>query len=116
LTDKDLELQEKIRKLAIKIVKHYRGKGPDNVKVKIEDQIITVEIRGVLSDLSKIFMREGAANIVDAYWKIVKPYLEKEFSQEIYETVGYPYDYDMEVISLKNFDKLVILKINRAMV
>ena len=55
MTDKDLELQEKIRKLAIKIVKHYRGKGPDNVKIKIEDQIITIEIRGVFFGLIKDF-------------------------------------------------------------
>jgi len=116
LTDKNLELKEKLRKLAVKIVKHYRGKGPDNVKVKIEDKLITIEIRGVLSDLSKILMSEGAPHIVDEYWKIVKPHLEKEFLQEVYETVGGIYDYDMEVISLKNFDKSVTLKINKTLV
>ena len=116
MTNKDLELQENIRKLAVKIVKHYRGKGPDNVKVKIEDQIITVEIRGVFSDLSKILMSEGAAHIVNDYWKIVKPHLEKEFLEKAYETVGGSYDYDMEVTNLENFDKSVTLKINRTMV
>jgi len=116
LTNKDLELQEKIRKLAVKIVKHYRGKGPDNVKVIIEDRIITVEIRGVFSDLSKILMSEGASHIVNDYWKIVKPHLEKEFSDKVYETVGGFYDYSAEVFSLENFDKAVTLKINKIMV
>lgn len=116
MINKNIELQEKIRKLAVKIVKHYRGKGPDNVKVKIEEQLITVEIRGVFSDLSKILIREGAAHIVDDYWKVVKPHLENEFLEEVYEVVGGSYDYDLEVINLKDLDKSVTLKINRTMV
>lgn len=50
----ELELQEKIRKFAIKVVKCYKGKGPDNVKVKINGGTITIEVRGILSKLSDI--------------------------------------------------------------
>lgn len=52
----ELELQEKIRKFAIKVVKCYKGKGPDNVKVKINGGTITIEVRGILSKLSDILV------------------------------------------------------------
>ena len=116
MSNGDLELQEKIRKLAIKIIKHYRGKGPDNVKVKIEGQLITVHIIGIISNLSTILIEEGAAQTVKDYWKYLKPYLEKKFMDEINEIIGRNFDYTWKIYDFESESRSIILKINRYMV
>jgi uncharacterized protein YbcI len=108
-----LELQEDVRKLAIKMIKHYRGKGPDNVKVKVEGQLITVEIKGIISNLSVILIEEGAEETVKDYWKYLKPHLEKKFMGEAYETIGKNFDYTWKVYDLDKESRSIIIKINR---
>jgi uncharacterized protein YbcI len=116
LSNGDLELQEKIRKLAIKIIKCYRGKGPDNVKVKIEGQLITVEIKGIISNLSTILIEEGAEQTVKDYWKYLKPHLEKKFMDEVYEVIGRKFDYTWKIYDLESESRSIILMISRYMV
>lgn len=113
---KDLELEEKIRRLVIKIVKHYRGKGPENVKIKLENSSIEISIKGILSNLSEILVKEGAVQIVKDYWKIMKPYLEKEFSKEVYELIGSDFKYSWEICNLENEERTIIIKIDEIMV
>lgn len=107
------EYQENIRKLAVKIVKHYRGKGPENVKVKAEDGRIEIEIKGILSNLSEILVKEGAVEVVKDYWKILKPYLEKEFLKEAEETVGSRFTYSWKICDLESGDRTVIIEVNK---
>lgn len=109
---KDLELEEKIRRLVIKIVKHYRGKGPENVKIKLENSKIEISIKGILSNLSEILVKEGAVQVVKDYWKIMKPYLEKEFSKEVYELIGTDFEYSWEICNLENENRTIIIKID----
>lgn len=115
MSNDDLELQEKIRKLAIKIVKSYKGKGPDNVKVKVNGDLITIEVRGILSKLSDILVKEGAGDIVMDYWKYIKPHLEKEFLQEACDILGGGFDYSWKVknLELEDKDRIVVVKVNR---
>lgn len=113
---KDLDMEEKVRKLVIKIVKHYRGKGPENVKIKLENSKIEIYIKGILSNLSQILVKEGAAQVVKDYWKIMKPYLEKEFLKEVHELIGSNFEYSWEICNLENEDRIIIIKIDRNMV
>lgn len=107
MSDEKFQMQEKIRKLAVKIVKHYRGKGPEVVTVKIEGDIITVQIKGILSNLSEILVEEGAIDIVKAYWKVMKPHLEKEFLNEAYETVGRGFEYSWKIHDLERNNRTI---------
>lgn len=116
MSNGDLELQEKIRKLTIKIIKYYRGKGPDNVKVKIEGQLITVEIIGIISNLSNILIEEGAEQTVKGYWKYLKPHLEKKFMDEVYEVIGSEFDYTWKIYDFESESRSIILMISRYMV
>ena len=111
----ELELQEKIRKFAIKVVKCYKGKGPDNVKVKINDGTITIEVRGILSKLSDILVKQGAGDVVMDYWKYIKPHLEKEFLQEACDIIGGGFDYSWEVknLELEDNERIVVIKVNK---
>lgn len=111
----ELELQEDLRKLAIKIVKYYKGKGPDNVKVKIDGNIIIIEVRGILSKLSDILVKQGARKVVMDYWKYIKPHLEKEFLQEACDILGGGFDYSWEVrnLELEDKERVVVIKVNR---
>ncbi|GJM71114.1 hypothetical protein HMSSN036_33300 [Paenibacillus macerans] len=75
------EAQERIRRLAVKIVKHYRGKGPENVKVNLDGAgKATVEIKGILSNLSEILVKEGATDLVKQYWKVLQPYWNASYA------------------------------------
>ncbi|WP_223264109.1 DUF2294 domain-containing protein [Paenibacillus sp. IHB B 3084] len=104
------EYRERIRKLAVCIVKHYRGKGPDNVKVSLESPLrITVEIRGTLSNLSEILVHEGAEDKVREYWSVLRPYLEKEFMSEAEKTLGSPFTYTWEVCPSVHGDGHIII-------
>lgn len=116
MSNGDLVLQEKIRKLAIKIIKCYRGKGPDNVKVKIEGQLITVHVIGIISNLSTILIEEGAGQTVKDYWKYLKPNLEKKFMNEVYEVIGKNFDYTWKIYDFESESRSIVLKINRYVV
>lgn len=109
MSDEKFQLQENIRKLATKIIKHYRGKGPECVKVKIENDIITIHINGILSNLSEILVKEGAIDIVKDYWKIMKPHLEKQFLEEAYEIVGKRFEYSWQIRDLENNNRTIII-------
>lgn len=109
MSQEQFEAQEKIRKLVVKIVKHYRGKGPELVKVKIDNSIITIHIKGILSNLSEILVEEGAADIVKDYWKILKPHLEKQFLNEVYEVVGKNFEYSWQIDKLENNNRTITI-------
>ncbi|MHA6529120.1 Na-translocating system protein MpsC family protein [Paenibacillus sp. BAC0078] len=115
MSEADFEYQEKIRKLAVKIVKHYRGKGPENVKVKLDNESqITIEIRGILSSLSEILVKEGALDLVAEYWKVLKPYLERGFMEEMIETIGCRFTYSWRLCDLSHEDRTVIIQLNKS--
>ncbi|MTK12517.1 MAG: DUF2294 family protein [Clostridiaceae bacterium] len=109
MSDEKFQLQENIRKLATKIIKHYRGKGPECVKVKIENDSITIHINGILSNLSEILVKEGAVDIVKDYWRIMKPHLEKQFLEEAYEVVGKRFEYSWQIRDLENNNRTIII-------
>lgn len=109
MSDEKFQLQENIRKLATKIIKHYRGKGPECVKVKIENDIITIHINGILSNLSEILVKEGAVDIVKDYWRIMKPHLEKQFLEEAYKVVGKRFEYSWQIRDLENNNRTIII-------
>ncbi|WP_297428225.1 Na-translocating system protein MpsC family protein [Clostridium sp.] len=109
----NLELQEQIKKVTVKIVKHYRGRGPEYVKVKIDSHdTIIVEIKGILSNLSEILVNEGAVNVVADYWKIMKPHLEKNFLQEVKEILKKDFTYSWKICNIENDNRTVVITIN----
>ncbi|MBY9078456.1 DUF2294 family protein [Paenibacillus sp. HN-1] len=113
MTESEFECQEKIRRLAVKIVKHYRGRGPDNVKVRMENSpVITVEIKGILSNLSEILMKEGAEQLVADYWKILKPHLEKEYMSELKEAIGGAFTYTWRMLNHSPSDRRIVVQLN----
>ncbi|AKG34685.1 Na-translocating system protein MpsC family protein [Paenibacillus durus] len=115
MPETEFEYQEKIRRLVVKIVKHYRGRGPENVKVKLEnDQLIIIEIRGILSNLSEILVKEGAVDLVAEYWKVLKPYLEKEFMDEVIETLGSPFTYTWKIYELCPSGQAIRIQLNKS--
>ncbi|MGZ7445236.1 Na-translocating system protein MpsC family protein [Paenibacillus sp. TH7-28] len=108
------EVQEKIRRLAVKIVKHYRGKGPENVKVNLDGTgKVTVEIKGILSNLSEILVKEGAADLVKQYWNVLQPYLEREFMQEAAATVGGPFTYSWTISHDRQGERTILIELNK---
>ncbi|WP_179035648.1 Na-translocating system protein MpsC family protein [Paenibacillus sp. URB8-2] len=115
MCETEFECQEKIRRLVVKIVKHYRGRGPENVKVKLEnDLLITIEIRGILSSLSEILMKEGAVDLVAEYWKVLKPYLEREFMSEMIDTLGSRFTYTWKIAELCPSGRAIIIQLNKS--
>ncbi|MDT3426361.1 uncharacterized protein YbcI [Paenibacillus forsythiae] len=111
----EFEYQEKIRRLVVKIVKHYRGKGPENVKVMVEnDSLITIEIKGVLSSLSEILMKEGAVDLVAENWKVLKPYLEREFMTEMIGTLGSRFTYTWKISELCPSGRAIVIQLNKS--
>ena len=112
MSDMNLELQEQIKKVAVKIIKYYRGRGPEYVKVKIDSpDTITVDIRGILSNLSEILVNEGAVNIVADYWKIMKPHLEKNFFQEVRDILKKDFTYSWKISNIENDNRTVYITI-----
>ncbi|GGF68132.1 hypothetical protein GCM10010912_11410 [Paenibacillus albidus] len=115
MSETEFEYQEKIRRLAVKIVKHYRGKGPESVKVRLEYKpLIIIEIRGILSSLSEILLKEGAVHLITEYWKVLKPYLEREFIAEIIETLGSPFTYTWKIEDPTPGERAIIIQLNKS--
>jgi len=109
----NLELQEQIKKVTVKIIKYYRGRGPEYVKVKIDSpDTITVDIKGILSNLSEILVNEGAVDIVSDYWKIMKPHLEKNFFQEVKDILKKDFTYSWKISNIENDNRTVVITIN----
>jgi len=115
MPEANFEYQEKIRRLAVKIVKDYKGKGPESVKVKLEnDSQVTVEIRGILSNLSEILLKECADELVEEYWKVLKPYLEREYMEELIEAIGWRFTYSWRLCGQKQQGRTVIIQLNKS--
>lgn len=113
MSEINLEMQEEIKKVAVKIIKHYRGRGPEYVKVKVDSKdIITISIKGILSNLSEILVNEGAIDIVTEYWKIMKPHLEKNYYQEVKDILKKDFTYSWEISNIENNNRTVVIKIN----
>ena len=112
MSDMNLELQEQIKKVAVKIIKYYRGRGPEYVKVRIDfPDIITINIKGILSNLSEILVNEGAVNIVADYWKIMKPHLEKNFLQEVRDILKKDFTYSWKISNIEDDNRTVDITI-----
>ncbi|MBV7272047.1 Na-translocating system protein MpsC family protein [Clostridium thailandense] len=109
MSNEKFEMQENIRRLVSRIIKHYRGKGPDCVKVQIEEKIITIHISGILSNLSEILVGEGADEVVKDYWRIMKPHLEKQFLDEAYKVVGKRFEYSWKIDNWKNSNRTITI-------
>lgn len=108
----NLQIEEKIKKLAVKIIKYYRGRGPEYVRVKVNNpKMITIDIKGILSNLSEILVGEGAVNIVAEYWKILKPHLEKSFLEEVKQELGSNFEYNWKVCNLEEDNRTIIISI-----
>ncbi|MCR3760474.1 Na-translocating system protein MpsC family protein [Clostridium felsineum] len=106
------EFQERIKRLVVKIVKHYRGKGPDYVKVKIiDDNNFNIEIKGILSNLSEILVDEGATDLVTNYWKVMKPHLEKSFYDDVKAELGQGFQYAWKIYNFKNKERTIEINI-----
>lgn len=109
----NLEMQEQIKKVAVKIVKYYRGRGPEYVKVKFHNpDTITVDIKGILSNLSEILVNEGAINVTTEYWKIMKPHLEKNFLQEVKDILKKDFTYSWKICNIESDNRTVVITIN----
>lgn len=110
MTNTNLKIEEKIKKLAVKIIKYYRGKGPEYVKVKMNTpKNITIDIKGILSNLTEILVDEGAVNIVTEYWKIIKPHLEKNFLEEVKQELGSDFQYSWKVCNLEKDNRTIVI-------
>lgn len=108
----NLELQEQIKKVTVKIIKYYRGRGPEYVKVKVySPDTIIVDIKGILSNLSEILVNEGAVNAVADYWKIMKPHLEKKFLQEVKDILKKDFTYSWKICNIENDNRTVVITI-----
>ncbi|NRT79876.1 Na-translocating system protein MpsC family protein [Clostridium beijerinckii] len=108
----NLELQEQIKKVTVKIVKYYRGRGPEYVKVKVDSpDTIIVDIKGILSNLSEILVNEGAVNVVADYWRIMKPHLEKNFRQEVKDILKKDFTYSWKICNIENDNRTVVITI-----
>jgi uncharacterized protein YbcI len=109
----NLEMQEQIKKVAVKIVKYYRGRGPEYVKVKFDNpNIIIIDIKGILSNLSEILVNEGAIDVVTEYWKIMKPHLEKNFFQEVKNILKKDFTYSWKISNIEKDNRTVVITIN----
>lgn len=107
------ELQEQIKKVAVKIIKHYRGRGPEYVKVNVDSpDTIVVNIKGILSNLSEILVNEGAIDVVADYWKIMKPHLENNFHQEVRDILKKDFTYSWKICNVENDNRTVVITIN----
>ena len=113
MSEINLEMQEEIKKVAVKIIKHYRGRGPEYVKIKVESKdVITISIKGILSNLSEILVNEGAIDMVAEYWKIMKPHLEKNYLQEMKNILKRDFTYSWKICNVENDNRTIVIKIN----
>ncbi|WP_287823900.1 Na-translocating system protein MpsC family protein [Clostridium sp.] len=113
MMDANIEMQEKLKKLTIKIVKHYRGKGPEYVKVNmLDEKTIIIEVKGILSNLSEILVNEGATSMVAKYWEVLKPHIENNFFREIKMILGSNFQYSWKLYNLENHNRTIQIKIN----
>ena len=53
------EIENIIKKIIVSTIKYYKGKGPEYVNVKIEDDIIRIHTKGTSTDVGKVLIKHG---------------------------------------------------------
>lgn len=81
-------VEKDIKKVIIKISKKYIGKGPEYVKVKINNDIADIVLKGIISNTVDILLEQGENNLVQIIWEKLRSSYEGELSDEFYESAG----------------------------
>ena len=94
------------------VIKKINGKGPERTKVDIKGNYVTIDIRGILSDVEKIMLTyEENYKRVEDFRQGLMPILRKEMLKQISKALCR----EVEIVSCEenilNNSKSIILKI-----
>lgn len=79
------EIEKRIKAIAIRVIKLYKGKGPNYVNVKITDNKIDMLAKGILSNLGKYLIEHGKKEVVEIIKEAVEDTLYKHLIDEIHK-------------------------------
>ena len=104
------EEQETIKKLVVKYIKMHRGKGSQYVIVKITGGLINIYIKGILSNIEVILLKEDNIKQIEIIWGIIKYPIFKQFLNELQEVMCKKYNFISEESNFKDDYRIIILK------
>lgn len=65
-------MEDKIKKVVAKHVKLYSGKGPQYVKVDMTDDLINIQVKGILSRVGELLVKQGESELPQMAWEKLK--------------------------------------------
>jgi len=81
-------MEDKIKRIAAKYVKLYRGKGPQYVKVNINYEFIQVYSKGILSTVGELLIKQGAFKLPEMAWNELRKEILDSFIDEVSKEIG----------------------------
>ena len=107
------EIEKIIKSVVIKIIKLYKGKGPDYVNVKITGKEIEICAKGILSSFGKFLIEHDGIEVVELARKKAQSILYKYMIDEILKETNLKCEVIYEECNfIEDFRKL-ILKIEK---
>lgn len=83
----EAEAADEIKKIIFKLVKYYKGKGPQYVNVRLIDSNITVYIKGVFTNLDKLLYENTEEEKLRKVFKGAMLILKRELIEKINEAL-----------------------------
>lgn len=107
----ELIFKDKIANIAIKFTKLYRSRGPEYVKVNIDNDTINICIKGILSNVGKLLLEQKCFEDIVSIWGKINGPLAKQFLDEVHTETGKKCMIFSEVSDYKNDMRILVLKI-----
>ena len=76
-------MEEKIKKTVAKHIKLYIGRGPQYIKVDMNNNSINIYVKGVLSKVGELLVKQGAAQLPQMAWEELRALFLDSFIEEL---------------------------------
>jgi len=105
-------MEDKIKRIAAQYVKLYRGRGPQYVKVNVRHELIHIYLKGVLSNMGELLIKQGAVKLAEMAWNELREDILDSFIDEVSKEVGKEYSLVSEKTDFYEDARTIIIKLD----
>ena len=107
-----LYMENKVKSIVAKYIKLYRGRGPLYIKVISKDNLLEIEIKGVLSTVGQYLVKRGAAHLPEMAWNELKDMFLDSVIDELCSEVGKKCSLVLEKTDFHNDTRNMVIKVD----
>lgn len=110
--NREMYMEDKIKKTVAKHLKLYIGRGPQYVKVNMTNDLINIHVNGILSKVGENLIKQGAVELPQMAWEELKTLFLDSFINELSSEVNKKCSLVLEQTDFVENTRTLIIKIH----